>query len=139
MEDFKLKVKELKKLYYNKDSDHKYQLKLKKLIKQSKDLDDKSKINSLLKKTKKIEKKLKKHFSKDDKKEKKEKKLKKEKREKEEESTAGTPPSEKKDATVEVKKYPEPEGDRNERGQMKGSVTLLLFYAYVNPVWSKAE
>lgn len=51
-----------------------------------------------------------------------------------------TPPSEKKEEKLEEKKkYEVPEGvELNERGQRKGSVTLLLFYAYVNPIWSKA-
>lgn len=58
----------------------------------------------------------------------------------EDESTTVTPPSEKKESQGDQKKYEVPDGvELNERGQRKGSVTLLLFYAYVNPIWTKSE
>ena len=144
IEDLKSKIKELKKKFYQKGSEDKYQLKLKHLIKSSKSEELTVKASKhFLKKTKKIEKKLKKHFKGESKKEKKDAKKKKDKKKSKsnDESTTVTPPSEEKAKKVEEKKqYEVPEGvELNERGQKKGSVTLLLFYAYVNPVWSNAE
>ena len=87
IDDLKSKIKELKKKFYLKGSEDKYQLKLKHLIKSSKSEDLTAKSSKhFLKKTKKIEKKLKKRFGgeskKDDGKIKKSKKDKKDKKDK---------------------------------------------------------
>ena len=112
-------IKELKDKYYIKGSKDKYQLKLKELYK-------KSKKNEQINKNKieKLNKKLRKHYGKKKGEEKVEKKTEEKASEKVAEKVAET--------TAENL-------DLTERGQKRGDVTILLFYAYVRPVWTNEE
>ena len=109
------KVKDLKKKYYIKGSDEKYQIQLKEMYEKSKKKDIKRE------KYDKLKEKLKKHY--------KEKKREKKAQEKDEKVK-----EEKKQKSVENQ-----DEDLTARGQKKGNVTILLFYAYVKPVWTNEE
>lgn len=87
----------------------------------------------MLKKCELVEEKLKKKYTKINKR--KEKKQDKEENKKKDLSTGSSDEKEKPKGAFEVAN---PE-DLTDRGQKRGDVTILLFYAYVKPVWTKFE
>ena len=112
------KVKDLKKKYYIKGSEDKYQI-------QRKEMYEKSKKKEIKKdKYDKLKEKLKKHY----------KEKKREKKAEEKDEKVKEDKEEKKETAAENQ-----DEDLTARGQKKGNVTILLFYAYVKPVWTNEE
>ena len=143
--ELKDRMKEVKSSYFQKELEaEKYQAKLKKVVKRLKEMQteeiDKKTYKKLLKKCDLVEEKLKKKYGKTNKREEK-------KQEKDEKKKADviTDPKKKDKSYLQIYdqaktgyQVENPE-ELTERGQRRGNVTILLFYAYVKPVWTKFE